>query len=100
MVERFATLRTIVGIRNYEGVLAANGYRDVTNITTLDKARDVYRSLLELFRTRYRDARLKLGEAEYDKILRELRLNPKARLSPEQAVRVFNYMAETIYARQ
>jgi hypothetical protein len=100
MVERFATLRTIVGIRNYEGVLAAHGYRDVTNIPTLDKAREVYRALLELFRARYREARRQVGEAEYGKILGELQLSPKARLSPDQAVRVFNYMAETIYGIQ
>ena len=100
MVERFATMRTIIGAREYAAILAANGYRDVTNITTLEKAREVYRTLIEMFRARYREARLALGEAEYAKILRELRFSPKARLSPEQAVRVFNYMAETMYGKQ
>lgn len=100
MVERFATLRTIIGTRDYEAILAANGYRDVTNIQTLEKARDVHRALLESFRARYREARVKLGQAEYEKILRELRFSPKAKLSPEQAARVFNYMVETIYAKQ
>src|SRR5712692_7750900 len=93
MVERFATMRTIIGMKDYEAILAENGYWDVTNIPTLDKARDVYRALLEAFRTRYREARRDLGETEYGKILRELRFSPKARLSPEQAVRVFSYMA-------
>jgi hypothetical protein len=32
--------------------------------------------------------------------LRELRFSPKAKLSPDQAVRVFNHMAETLYAKQ
>ena len=100
MVERFATMRTIIGMKDYEAILAENGYRDVTNIPTLDKARDVYRALLEAFRTRYREARRDLGETEYGKILRELRFSPKARLSPEQAVRVFSYMAETVYGKQ
>jgi len=100
MVERFATMRTIIGAKEYAAILAANGYRDVTNIPTLEKARDVYRALVEMFRARYREARLALGEAEYAKILRELRFSPKARLSPEQAVRVFNYMAETMYGKQ
>jgi hypothetical protein len=100
MVERFATMRTIIGMKDYEAILAENGYRDVTNIPTLDKARDVYRTLLEAFRTRYREARRDLGETEYGKILRELRFSPKARLSPEQAVRVFSYMAETVYGKQ
>ncbi len=100
MVERFATMRTIIGMKDYEAILAENGYRDVTNIPTLDKARDVYRALLEAFRTRYREARQELGETEYGRILRELRFSPKARLSPEQAVRVFSYMAETVYGKQ
>ena len=34
------------------------------------------------------------------KILRELRLHPKAKLNPDQAVRVFNHMEETLNARQ
>ena len=72
----------------------------MTNIPTLETARDVYRALLEAFRRRYREARLALGEAEYAKILRELRFSPQTRLSPEQAVRVFNFMAETMYGRQ
>jgi hypothetical protein len=100
MVERFATMRTILGTADYNAILTANGYRDVTNIPTLEKARDVYRCLLGAFRCRYREARLALGEAEYSKILRELRFSPKARLSPEQPVRVFNYMAETVYGTQ
>ncbi len=100
MVERFATMRTILGTAEYEAILTANGYRDVTNIPTLEKARDIYRALLGAFRSRYREARLALGEAEYGKILRELRFSPRAKLSPEQAVRVFNYMAETVYGRQ
>ena len=100
IVERFATMRTIIGTQDYEAILSANGYRDVTNIPSLEKAREVYRALVEIFRSRYRDARVALGEAEYLKILRELRFSPKAKLSPEQAIRVFNVMAETMYGKQ
>jgi hypothetical protein len=100
MMERFATMRTIIGTQDYEAILSANGYRDVTNIPSLEKARDVYRALVEVFRSRYREARLALGEAEYLKILGELRFSSKARLSPEQAIRVFNFMAETMYGKQ
>lgn len=100
MVERFTTMRTIVGTQDYEAILSANGYRDVTNIPSLEKARDIYRALIEVFRSRYREARIALGEAEYAKILRELRFSPKAKLNPEQAVRVFNFMAETMYGKQ
>jgi hypothetical protein len=100
VVERFATMRTIVGTEDYEAILSAAGYRDVTNIPSLEKARDIYRALVEIFRSRYRQARIALGEPEYAKILRELRFSPKAKLSPEQAVRVFNFMAETMYGKQ
>ena len=95
IVERFATMRAIVGTRDYEAILSANGYRDVTNIPNLQEAWEIYRALLESFRTRYREARLRLGEAEYGKILRELRFSRRVRLNPEQAARVFNKMAET-----
>jgi Rad52/22 family double-strand break repair protein len=100
MVECFAALRTIIGTKDYDAILKAQGYRDVTSIPTLEKSRDVYRALLDAFRCRYRESRQQLGEAEYAKILRELRLSPKAKLSPDQAVRVFNHMAETLYAKQ
>jgi Rad52/22 family double-strand break repair protein len=100
MVERFATMRRIIGTQDYAATLSSNGYRDVTNIPSLEKARDVYRALVDVFRSRYRDARVALGEAEYAKILRELRFSPKAKLSPEQAVRVFNFMTETMYGKQ
>jgi hypothetical protein len=100
MVQHFATMRTILGTADYDAILTGNGYRDVTNIPTLEKARDVYRYLLGAFRCRYREARVALGEAEYAKILRELRFSSKTKLSPEQAVRVFNCMAETVYGRQ
>lgn len=100
MAERFATIRRIIGTQDYEAILSANGYRDVTNIPSLEKARDVYRLLVDAFRSRYRDARVALGEAEYSNILRELRFSPNAKLSPEQAVRVFNFMTETMYGKQ
>jgi hypothetical protein len=100
MVERFAALRTIIGTKDYDTILREHGYRDVTSIPTLEKSRDVFRALLDAFRSRYRESRQQLGEAEYAKILRELRFSPKAKLSPDQAVRVFNHMAETLYARQ
>jgi hypothetical protein len=46
------------------------------------------------------EAKRTLGNAEYVKILSELRLNPKAKLNPDQAVRVFNRMEETLNVRQ
>jgi hypothetical protein len=100
MVGRFASMRTVIGIRDYNTILGGHGYSDVTNIPTLDEARDVYRALLDAFRKRYSEARRELGEAEYGKILQEQRLNPKARLSPEQAVRVFSHMWERLYGKQ
>ena len=62
-------------------------------------ARDVYRMLVDAFRAHFGEAKRTLGNAEYLKILGELRLNPKAKLNPDQAVRVFNRMEETLNAR-
>jgi hypothetical protein len=100
MVERFAALRTIIGTKDYDTILREHGYRDVTSIPTVEKSRDVYRALLDAFRSRYRESRQQLGEAEYARILRELQFSPKAKLSPDQAVRIFNHMAETLNAKQ
>ena len=99
VVERFSVLRTIIGAKDYNAILNRHGYRDVVGIPTLEKSQEVYRALLSVFRSRYRESRHQLGEAEYAKILRELRLSPKAKLSPDQAVKVFNHMAETLYTR-
>ena len=53
-----------------------------------------------MFRARFGEAKKALGSSEYTKILRELRLHPKARLNPDQAVRIFNRMEETLNVRQ
>jgi hypothetical protein len=55
--------------------------------------------LVDAFRVHFAEAKRTLGKAEYVKILSELRLNPKAKLNPDQAVRVFNRMEETLNAR-
>jgi hypothetical protein len=78
IVERFAALRTIIGAKAYNAILNQHGYRDLVGIPTLEKSQEVYRGLLDVFRSRYREARHQLGEAEYAKTLRELRLSPKA----------------------
>lgn len=100
LVERFAAMRTVIGAGDYDATLARHEYRDVTGIPTLDKARDLYRALLEVFRKRYGEARRELGEAQYEKILLQLRLDLKGKLSPEQAVRVFNHMQGVLYGEQ
>ena len=100
MAARFSNMRSVLGAGEYGEILGRHGYREVTNVPSLEKARDVYRMLLDAFRTRFGEAKRTLGDAEYTKILRELRLNPKARLNPDQAVRVFNHMEETLNARQ
>jgi hypothetical protein len=55
--------------------------------------------LVDAFRVHFGEAKRTLGNAEYVKILSELRLNPKAKLNPDQAVRVFNRMEETLNGR-
>jgi hypothetical protein len=100
MAARFSSMRTVLGAREYSEILGRHGFREVTGIPSLEKARDVYRVLLDAFRIRFGEIRKALGSSEYTKILRELRLHPKAKLNPDQAVRVFNHMEETLNARQ
>jgi hypothetical protein len=100
MVTRFNSMRTVLGAREYSEILGRHRFREVTSIPSLEKARDVYRVLLDAFRTRFGETKRALGSSEYTKILRELRLHPKAKLNPDQAVRVFNHMEETLNARQ
>jgi hypothetical protein len=100
MAARFSSMRTVLGAREYGDILGRQGYREVTGIPSLEKARDVYRVLLDAFRGRFGETKKALGGSEYAKILRELRLRPKARLNPDQAVRVFNRMEETLNVRQ
>jgi hypothetical protein len=100
MAARFSSLRCVLGAQVYEEILGRHGYQEVTNIPNLEKAREVYTTLLDAFRLRFGEAQRKIGNAEYAKILGELRFNPKARLNPDQAVRVFNHMLETLNARE
>jgi hypothetical protein len=100
MAARFSSMRTVLGAREYGDILGRHGYREVTGIPSLEKAREVYRLLLDAFRGRFGETKKALGGSEYTKILRELRLHPKARLNPDQAVRVFNRMEETLNVRQ
>jgi len=100
MAGRFSGMRTVLGAREYGDILGRYGYREVTGIPSLEKAREVYRVLLDAFRARFGEAKRALSSGEYANILRELRLNPKAKLNPDQAVRVFNNMEATLNARQ
>jgi hypothetical protein len=70
-----------------------DSYQEVTTIPSVEKTRDFYRMLLDAFRTRLGEAKRTLVNAEYTKILLELRFNPKATLNSEQAVRV----SETVF---
>jgi hypothetical protein len=100
MAARFSSMRCVLGAQAYEEILGRHGYQEVTNIPNLEKAREVYTTLLDAFRLRFGEAQRKIGNAEYAKILGELRFNPNARLNPDQAVRVFNHMLETLNARE
>lgn len=100
MAGRFSGMRTVLGAAAYSEILCRHGYREVTNIPSLEKAREVYRELLESFRARFTEVMRALGADEYAKILLELRFKPNMKLTPEQAVQVFNHMEETLNARQ
>lgn len=100
MATRFSSVRGVLGAQAFEEILGRHGYQDADNIPSLEKAREVYRTLLDAFRLRFGEAQRKIGNAEYTKILRQLRFNPRARLNPDQAVRVFNHMQETFQVRE
>ena len=100
MAARFNTMRSVLGTTEYGDILGRHGYSELTDMPSLEKARDVYRALLDAFRRRFGEAKRALGNSEYAKILCELRFNPNARQNPDQAARVFNCMAETLKARQ
>ena len=100
MVTRFGNLRIVLGADTYTGILATEGYHDASEIQDLERARSIYRRLLEVFRERFGETMKSLGMEEYARILGELRLHPRARLNPEQAIRVFNRMQETLNARE
>ena len=100
MAGRFTSMRSVLGASAYTEILGRHGYRELTNIPSLEQARGVYRDLLDSFRVRFGEAMKALGADEFGKILRELRLSPNTRLNPEQAIRVFNHMEETLNARQ
>ena len=100
MTERFVAMKGVLGKHEFNEVLGRHGVRDVPQISSLEKARAIYRACLGSFRVHYVNAMRQLGRAEYDKILSELRFSPKARLSPEQSIRVFQFMQETLNAKQ
>ena len=100
MTARFSAMRSVLGVDAYENILGQHGYRDVTNIPSIDNARRVYTQLLDAFRIRFGEALRAIGRSEYANILRALRLNPRARLNPDLAVRVFNHMQETLNAKE
>jgi hypothetical protein len=100
MAGRFSSVRGVLGAAAYGDILGRHGYREVTNIPSLEKARAVYGDLLDAFRERFGEAMRALGTNEYGKILSQLRFSPNVKLTPEQAVRVFKHMEETLNARQ
>jgi hypothetical protein len=100
MTDRFVAVKGVLENQEFNEVLGRYGVRDVGQISSLEKAREIYRACLDSFRAHYVTAMRQLGRAEYDKILSELRFSPKARLSPEQSIRVFQFMQETLNAKQ
>ena len=101
MAARFSAMRTVLGVDAYEEILGQHGYGDdVTTIPSIDDARQVYGKLLDSFRIRFGERLRAIGRSEYASILRQLRLNPRARLNPDLAVRVFNRMQETLNAKR
>ena len=63
MASRFSSLRTVLGAREYSEILGRHGFREVTGIPSLEKAREVYRVLLDAFRIRFGETRKALGSS-------------------------------------
>lgn len=99
-VERFRSMQMVLKDADYDAALTLHGYRRIEDITELEKAREIYRTLISIFRQRFDAAMKELGFEEYAQILRELRLHPKTRLNPEQAVRVFHHMQKTLAVKE
>ena len=57
MAARFSSMRTVLGAREYSDILGRHGFREVTGIPSLEKAREVYRVLLDAFRARFGEAK-------------------------------------------
>jgi hypothetical protein len=100
MTARFSAMLSVLGVDAYEEILGQHGYRDATTIPSIDNARQVYKTLLDALRIRFGEALRTIGRPGYANILRQLRLNPRARLNPDLAVRVFNHMQETLNAKE
>jgi hypothetical protein len=100
MAGRFTALRGVLGDECYCELLARRGYREVVDIPNLGKGREVYRLLLGAFRERFAQLRRTLGQGMYEQVLRDLRLRPTARLTPEQAVRVYKSMEQAARIEQ
>lgn len=100
LIPRFAAVRSVIGVEEYETILKRHGYSDVAAIPTAEEGDKTYGVLLEAFRKRYSEARRDLGETQYEKVLGELRLNANARLSTELAIRVFRRVQVLLRARR
>jgi Rad52/22 family double-strand break repair protein len=97
---RFSSIRSVIGLDEYNATLEKNGYHDVVEIRSVEKADVVYGELLAVFRKRYAQARQSLGETEYRDALREFRLDLNTKLNPELAIRVFRRVQFRLRSKQ
>ena len=100
MAARFSSMRTVLGAREYSEILGRHGYPRGDGYSQPGEGSRSLSGTAGCVSSPVWRGQKALGSAEYAKILRELRLNPKAKLNPDQAVRVFNHMEETLNARQ
>jgi hypothetical protein len=100
LIRRFASIRSVIGMEEYNSILQRNGYRDVVEIADAERANAVYEGLLGAFRKQYGLARQALGEGDYVKVLRELHFDRNTRLSPELAIRVFRRVQFRLRSKQ
>jgi hypothetical protein len=98
--ERFSKMRTVLGSADYNEILGRFECSRIEDVPDLEQVREIYRALIHSLRKRFDTAMRTLGREEYIQILRELHLHPNGKLNPEQAVRVFNRMQETLTVKE
>ncbi len=57
MAARFSSIRGVLGAQAYEEILGRHGYQEVTNIPSLEKAREVYSDVAGRFPASIRRSR-------------------------------------------
>ena len=78
MAARFTSMRSVLGVPEYGDILGRQGYREVTNIPSLEKARDVYRMLVDAFQCALRRGKANSWECRVRENPRRVAAQPQS----------------------